>query len=198
MAGTYTLTVMNPATGCTTTSTVDVINGVPTASFTPDVLTGFAPQTVNFTNLSSGAISYSWSFGDGNSSTSTNPSNVFNSSGSYTVTLIASSGLCSDSAMAVIVVDDAFSIEVPNVFTPNNDYVNDVFTIKSKGVKSIEMQIFNRWGQLMYSFTGSKAGWDGMTDNGQKAPDGTYFYFIKATGFDGKEISKNGTVNLFR
>jgi gliding motility-associated-like protein len=95
-------------------------------------------------------------------------------------------------------VEDGFTIEVPNVFTPNDDNVNDVFTVTSTGVKEISLKIFNRWGQPMYDFIGPKASWDGVTNNGQKASSGTYFYFIKATGFDGKEYEKNGPVSLFR
>lgn len=199
-SGTYTLTVTNPTTGCVATSTVDVINGVPTATFSTDVTTGFAPQTVVFTNGSIGAITYAWSFGDGSVSTSTNTTNTYSVAGTYTVMLIASSGLCSDTATAIITIEDGFTLEIPNVFTPNGDNVNDVFTIKSTGVKEIELQIFNRWGQLMYNFTGAKAAWDGITNNGEKATDGTYFYFVKATGFDATKepVKKNGSVGLFR
>jgi len=107
-------------------------------------------------------------------------------------------GVCSDTAYAVIVVDAGFSLEVPNVFTPNGDNTNDVFTITSTGVKEITLKIFNRWGQLMYDFSGAKAAWDGITNAGEKATDGTYFYFIIATGFDGTTYEKNGPVGLFR
>lgn len=196
--GIYTLTVTNPTTGCTATSTVAVINGVPTASFTADVTQGINPLTVNFTNQSTGAINYNWNFGPFGTSTLTNPTQVFNVWGTYTVTLIASSGSCSDTASMVIIVDEGLSIEIPNVFTPNNDGVNDVFTIKSSGVKEISLQIFNRWGQKMYEFTGAKAAWDGMMGPGNEASAGTYFYFVKATGFDDKVIEKQGSLSLFR
>jgi gliding motility-associated-like protein len=198
--GIYILTVTNPTTGCTSVSSVTLISGVPTASFTPDVTTGFAPQVVVFTNQSVGAITYAWSFGDGSTSTSTNTTNTYSVAGTYTVTMIASSGLCTDTATAIIVIDDGFSIEIPNVFTPNGDNVNDVFTVKSTGVKEIQLQIFNRWGQLMYDFTGAKAAWDGITNNGEKATDGTYFYFIIATGFDTTKepVKKNGSLGVYR
>lgn len=200
MAGTYTLTVTNPTTGCSSTSTVDVINAVPTASISSDVSTGFAPLTVNFSNSSSNANTFSWNFGNGSTSvlTTTASTSATYGWGTYTITMIASSGLCSDTASVVIVVNDGFTIEVPNVFTPNDDKVNDVFTITSTGVKEITLKIFNRWGQLMYDFSGPKAAWDGVTTSGEKASNGTYFYFIKATGFDGKEYEKNGPVSLFR
>jgi gliding motility-associated-like protein len=98
----------------------------------------------------------------------------------------------------VIVVEDGLTLEIPNVFTPNGDNANDVFTIHSTGVKEISLQIFNRWGQKLHEFTGPQASWDGLAPNGAKVPEGTYFLFIKATGFDGTEIEKNGTLNLFR
>lgn len=198
LPGTYTLSVTNPTTGCTATSTVLVSSGVPTASFTSDVTSGFTPQAVVFTNTSIGAITYNWIFGDGSTSTSTNTSNTYNAAGTYTVMLIASNGICSDTAYSVIVIQDGFTLEIPNVFTPNGDNINDYFTITSTGVKNIELQIFNRWGQLMYSFTGARAAWDGITNIGEKATDGTYFYFVIATGFDGKEVKKNGPLGLYR
>lgn len=200
MAGTYTLTVTNPTTGCSATNTVDVINAVPTASISSDVTTGFAPLTVNFANTSTNATAFTWNFGNGSTSTMTTTAGTTATYGwgTYTVTMIASSGLCSDTASIVIFVEDGFTIEVPNVFTPNDDNINDVFTITSSGVKEITLKIFNRWGQPMYDFSGPKASWDGNTNGGQKASSGTYFYFIKAVGFDGKEYEKNGPVSLFR
>jgi gliding motility-associated-like protein len=199
LPGTYSVTLTNTITGCISTATVLVINSVPTASFVPDVTSGFAPLTVTFTNTSVGATSgYSWSFGDGNSSTSVNPQNIFTNPGSYTVSLIAYSGTCSDTLTKVIMVDAGFSIEIPNVFTPNNDGTNDFFTIKSTGVKELTLQIYNRWGQKMYEFTGAKAAWDGVSANGTKVSEGTYFYFVKAIGYDDTVYEKQGPVTLFR
>lgn len=199
--GTYTLVVTNTVTGCTASGTVNVANGTPTASFTPDVTQGPLPLAVTFTNQSSGASNFSWVINGAYSSpsaTTFNFNNTFTSAGSQTVTLIAYNGTCSDSMSVVIIVDEGFSIEIPNVFTPNNDGVNDHFTIKSTGVKEITLEIYNRWGQKMYEFSGAKAAWDGVTGAGNNASDGTYFYFIKATGYDGKTYEKQGSVSLFR
>lgn len=195
--GTYTVVITN-SYGCTSTATVAVTQNSVTAAFTANPSSGVIPLDVTTTNQSTGSgLSYSWNFGNGSTSTGTNPSTNYPNSGTYTITLIATSGNCEDTAYAVIVVDDNLSLEIPNVFTPNGDGVNDLFTIKSTGVKEISLQIFNRWGEKLYEFTGVKAAWDGMTPLGAKVPDSTYFYFVKATGFDGKEIEKHGTVNLF-
>lgn len=196
--GTYTLTVSDVSTGCTSTATIDVIQGNVVAAFTANPVSGIAPLDVTFTDGSTGANSFSWTFGDGNSSSLQNPVNTFSLNGTYTVTLIASSGMCSDTAYAIITVEDGLTLYIPNVFTPNNDGTNDVFTIKSTGVKEISLQIFNRWGEKLYEFAGDRAAWDGKVESGASVPEGTYFYFVKAVGFDGKEIEQNGTLTLFR
>ncbi|MCD6018336.1 MAG: hypothetical protein K0S53_1457 [Bacteroidetes bacterium] len=195
--GTYTLTVTDILTLCQSTAAVVVSQANVTASFTANPTTGTTPLTVNFTDSSVGATSWSWNFGDFNSSSLQNPINVY-TTGSYTVTLTASSGSCTSTATVVITVEDGLTLEIPNVFTPNADGANDVFSIKSTGIKEISLQIFNRWGEKLYEFSGPKASWDGLAPNGLEVPEGTYFYFVKATGFDDAEIEKHGSVNLFR
>ena len=96
-----------------------------------------------------------------------------------------------------IIVDFELLIIIPNVFTPNGDNINDLFTIQSTGVKEMTLSIFNRWGLALYEFSGPNAAWDGYI-NGEKAIDGTYFYIVKALGYDCKKIEKQGTVSLFR
>ncbi len=200
LPGHYTLTVTDNITGCNITDTLSVSSQSVHAAFTVDQTEGVAPLAVNFTNSSAGASVYIWNFNDGHTATSANAFNTFQNSGTYTVVLTAenSSRTCMDKATAIIIVDDGLTLEIPNVFTPNDDGKNDIFTIKSTGIKEISLQIFNRWGEKLFEFTGAKAAWDGITAQGMKVPDATYFYFVKATGFNGKVIEKQGTVNLFR
>ncbi|MBI3520965.1 MAG: gliding motility-associated C-terminal domain-containing protein, partial [Bacteroidetes bacterium] len=197
--GQYEVTVTDNTNGCSSTQTVTVTQANVTASFTANPVSGLSPLDVNFTDGSSGSgsMNYNWDFGDSNTSTAQNPNHTY-TTGSYTVILTVSSGPCVATATTVITVEDGLTLEVPNVFTPNGDGSNDIFTIKSTGVKEISLQIFNRWGLKLYEFAGPNASWDGSTTHGNKVPEGTYFFFVKATGFDGKEIQKNGTVNLFR
>lgn len=196
--GIYTLTVTDALTGCQSSSTVSVVQGNVIAGFTTNINEGIAPLEINFTDTSSGGNVFIWNFGDGNTSTNQNPINTYTAGGTYTVELIVSSGLCSDTAYTIIIVQDGLSLEIPNVFTPNNDGSNDIFMLRSTGIKEISLQIFNRWGTKLYDFIGPKAAWDGKSNNGENVPEGTYFFFVKALGYDGKEIEKNGTVHLFR
>src|SRR5436190_18585884 len=64
----------------------------PQASFTANQTTGCVPLNVQFTNTSTGAVSYYWDMGNGNTSTLSNPSNLYTTTGSFTVFLIAIDG----------------------------------------------------------------------------------------------------------
>ena len=196
--GIYTLTVTDNLTGCQSSSTVSVTQANVIADFNADSYFGEAPLAVNFTNTSVGATTYNWDFGNGSNSNNQNPNAVFNTSGTYTVTLISSSSTCSDTATKIIIVEDGFTIEIPNVFTPNQDGVNDVFYIKIKGVKSVTGNIFNRWGQLLYSWEKLNAVWDGKAINGESCPDGTYFYMINAVDKSDKKHIFNGSLLIIQ
>jgi len=103
---------------------------------------------------------------------------------------------------------DTFTIEVyvmdkpivPNIFTPNGDGVNDVFTINEHVFESYQAIIMNRWGNVMtnHEVVGGVYLWNGITDDGQLATEGTYFYKITGTLFNGEEAELHGYVQLVR
>lgn len=85
-------------------------------------------------------------------------------------------------------------VEIPNVFTPNNDGINDVFTfVKSEGVFDYTITILNRWGNRVY-FGENEFQWDGTSQNSEPVADGTYFYILE---YNNKEV-KNGFVQVIR
>jgi PKD repeat protein len=105
-AGTYTvaLTVSSSSQGCNDTETKTnyiTVNVAPAAAFYGSPTSGEVPLVVNFTNQSTDATSYSWDFGDGGTSTATNPSHTYNSAGTYTVELVASNSCGSDTETRV-------------------------------------------------------------------------------------------------
>jgi PKD repeat protein len=115
-AGTYTVRLIVQSTnGCSDTISKSVtILTRPQVAFSPDVMSGCDSLTVHFNNTSTGAVLYNWNFGDGGTSTLTNPSHTFNSAGSYTVLLTAeASGGCSSSRAYVnlIVVRSTPSVQ---------------------------------------------------------------------------------------
>lgn len=199
VGGTYTALVTD-ANGCTATDSVIVneILGI-TADFTASTIIGEAPLFVQFNNNTTGTVTtYTWDFGNGTvDSTNTSPSYTFTDGGMFNVILYACyTPQCCDSASLTIEVLD--SLQTFNVFTPNGDGKNDVFTIKFKDASSVTMNVFNRWGEKVHEETSLSPAWDGRKKGGAQCPDGTYFYIINATRRDGKAYEHKGTVTLIR
>ncbi|PZR28447.1 MAG: hypothetical protein DI535_06090 [Citrobacter freundii] len=86
---------------------------------------------------------------------------------------------------------------IPNAFTPNNDGKNDTFRPYGSSIKSIEMRVFNQWGELVYETKDKSKGWDG-TFKGKAQPVGVYPYGVKVTFLDNTTTTRRGTVNLVR
>lgn len=202
--GTYSVVALNTANGCTTTASQPIGMETIDASFVPSVTQGLMPLPVTFTNTSFGnppGTDYSWNFGDGNTSASDSirVSNVFNNAGTFPVVLTATNGFCQDTAIVYIKVDLISMFEVPNVFTPNGDGKNDVFTFKAVNMGEIYVIIYDRWGLKMFESTSTgNVKWDGKNKSGNTVTDGTYFYILKATGLDGVQYDKQGTINVFQ
>ena len=191
--GSYTLTVTDPANGCTSTDVVDVTQSFISAAFVATPTAGVAPLQVIFTNASSNATSYTWSFGNGNESSQLNDTITYGP-GTYQVILIAQNNFgCIDTAFATIIVEDPFTILIPNIFTPNNDGANDVFFIPSSGLRSMNVGIYDRWGKLIHEITSTTGTW-----TGGDSPDGTYYYILTAKANDGKDINQQGYFQLIR
>lgn len=121
--------------------------------------------------------------------------------GSYYFTWTITNANCppsSDSVLVTVESCEPSALLVPNVFTPNGDGSNDVFTVDGLNLQSVNCNIYNRWGQRMYSWDNVNGAWDGRTTAGAEVPDGTYFYIIEAVGIDGTEYFEKGSFSLIR
>lgn len=95
-------------------------------------------------------------------------------------------------------VEKSSDVIFPTAFSPNGDNRNDVlFPLGTKYIKSLSIEIWNRWGQIVYNSTDSTKGWDG-TYKGQEAQTGVYAYLIKYTNLAGEEKIKKGNITLVR
>lgn len=147
----------------------------------------------------SGAEIYLWSPSKGLSDPNNqNPSANITENSEYVLLAKTKEG-CSDTDTINIKV---YSVDpdlyVPTAFTPNGDGVNDEFKPILLGVKRLDyFNIFNRWGQLLYSSTSGKKGWDG-TFNGKAQDPGTYVWQASGISFKGKALIKKGYVVLIR
>ncbi len=200
MPGDYFLTVTDTV-GCsiilgpyTVTSTSSVIS-----AFTADPILGQTPLTVSLTNESIDATHYLWDFGTIDTSTQVNPTYIIIPTGQFQICLVAYNAFeCTDTACTIIEIDKNNVFIIPNVFTPNDDNVNDVFSVQGVGLISLNAEIFNRWGQKVFEWNTINGDWDGRTASGVSSPAGTYYYIVKAKGKDGKVYFEKGSFSLIR
>ena len=213
--GTYTVTLTATGSGGQDVQTQQLIievYQVPTAFFTVSPTTVFIPtDPVLLFNLSNFASSYLWDFGDGNSSTDVNPQHIYTQTGVYDIMLIASTpNNCIDTfilSAAVEALSDG-GISIPNAFTPvegggngglynGNETDNNVFHPIIVGADEYELNIFNKWGELLFISKDVNIGWDGYYRNELSKQD-VYIYKIQVLYIDGRAESYTGDVTLLR
>ncbi|MBI3136859.1 MAG: gliding motility-associated C-terminal domain-containing protein [Bacteroidetes bacterium] len=186
-SGNFVITeIVKTINGCSDTL-VQIINipPRPTAGFYYNTSNGLnIGAEFSFYDTSSYAVSWIWDFGDGNTSSLQNPSNIYFENGTYTVAQYAYGPLgCVDSAMVEIEINTVTTeIQklIPNAISPNGDGNNDVWKLNFIELLSTEAEVIvmNRWGQTLYNSIGYTQPFDG-TYHGEALPEGTYFYIIK-------------------
>lgn len=163
------------------------------------------PPQVNtpfqFINLSTNAISYLWSFGDGASSTLFAPIHEYNRNLPYDTKLIAYNKFnnveCTDTfTLRVFPIIDAL-LDVPNVFTPGKFGANAIVYVRGFGIEKMIWKIYNRWGELVFTATSKQDGWNGFY-KGKLQPTDVYTYTLEATFIDGNVVKKTGDITLLR
>jgi gliding motility-associated-like protein len=200
---TYTFTSIY---GCVNSATDQVVvYQVPTVNFTASPTIGPESLEVDFINSSSGASSYNWTFGDGQSASGdfVNYTHIYQEYGNYIVTVIASENGCSDTAtMLIQVLINPITYDIPNVFTPNGDNTNQFFTLINpigfNRVEEFEVLILNRWGQLIRTFNNYDFGWDGKDENGNDMVEGVYYYKLYIRSVFGEIFENHGFFHLIR
>jgi gliding motility-associated-like protein len=193
--------------GCSRYDSIKVIQeGGPNAIISASPQAGYAPLSVNFSNNSSSTQTFHWNFGDGSTwdtTVTSGTTHMFDSIGVYTVAVIAQNGTCTDTAYVQIIVSDPpvvlpVSIETANVFSPNNDGLNDFYSFDLINIKSIQLTIMNRWGNVLVDSDDINFQWNGKLSNGKDAEEGVYFYIYKAVGIQNEALEGHGFIHLVR
>jgi gliding motility-associated-like protein len=207
-----TLVVLNPLTGCSKSLTkLDYIEVFPQpiASFyaNPSSASILDPN-IDFVNTSQGAVSYMWDFGDPaaingtNYSTITHPSHLYTYTGEYAVNLKATSSKgCVDIARIIVEIKPDFALYIPNAFTPDENGKNDMFQPMGVGINedNYRMDIFDRWGENIFTSNNFRKGWDGSVKGSSKmAPQGVYIYKIQVVDTQGGKHPYVGHVTVIR
>jgi gliding motility-associated-like protein len=190
--------------GCINTSTLVIIaHEKPRAEFmtSPQEPIASVDET-RFYDYSTGKnlSSYAWYIGDKITDTllQKNITHRFNEAGVFPVVLVVSNGWnCADTVIHPITVYEAYNFYIPNSFSPNGDGLNDVFLPKAEGIVNYSMEIFDRWGQIIFRTNDVSVGWDG-TYQQKPCSNDTYVWKINFKIRGG--ISKNltGSVSVIR
>jgi gliding motility-associated-like protein len=200
--GNYIITLTSTANGVNTSKSLTItIFSNPVAGFSSDTVlyTSYA-RLFNDTSVHQFAIiNKKWNFANLNTITDTARQIYFKfpAAGTFTVTYtITDLNGCSDSVSHDITTFDRFY--VPNVFTPNNDGINDQFIISSNGITRFSIEIFNRWGNRVFQRSNmEQIVWDGFNPEGTLVKPGVYFYVISVDDSVVNYEPQNGFITIF-
>ena len=173
------------------------VNAPPSTNYSTKTAMYNASFCVGFfgvSNADSLNYSYLWHFGDGDTAVGSAVLHTYAAAGSYIFNMkVKSNKGCERAVSDTIVLKENFS--VPNVFSPNGDGINDEFAISSDGHQVFKLQIFCRWGNLVYETTATNVRWDGRNSIGVLMIPGTYYYNLTSVG-GSETIKRSGFVEL--
>ncbi len=159
-------------------------------------------EEVTYYNLSENGNNYYWDFGDGTTDTASQPTHIYNEEGSYDVYLhVTSNKGCVDSLLLenLILAQASCQMLFPNAFSPEiaNSSENETFRPLYKGIKEYKLEIFNRWGELVFVSNDPEDEWDGIYKGVLSKQD---VYVWKATWvcINDEKYMKVGDVTLLR
>jgi len=217
-AGTYPieLTAFNDETYRTVSKHLVTVYAVPNVDFSVAPSVTFLPDaTVSFYDLSEFGYEYMWYFGDGDSSDVHQPNHTYKEPGTYDITFMVESEMgCKDTVRRPSAVDvrQYCAMKFPNAFTPENEQEiepgrydpmipeteNNIFHPLHENItENYNLQIFNRWGELIFESTDVNVGWDGFY-KGTLCKEDVYIWQAKAECWGGRTIKEAGNVTLIR
>lgn len=183
----------------------------PVSSFRTDPAVVNIPGSVQMINLSSLGHSWHWDFGDGNTSAEFEPEHFYDQMGQYIITLTVGSDtdpVCYSSSSKDLLAQRSCALHFPNAFRPSTagpgdgryipgDPLNQVFYPIYSDIEEYKLEIYTRWGELIFRTEDLEIGWDGYY-RGQLAKMDVYVWKVWAKCFNGQEIIKAGDVTLYR
>lgn len=201
--GTYTVKLI--AIDTSTCNKIDsaiftiIVYPIPVAGFTYNPNPPLENSFVQFNNTSTGATNYMWDFGDTEISTDFSPRHLFNATAIFSTCLTATNNVsgCADTVCLDVPARVLPLLDVPNAFTPGRFGANAIVKVAGFGIGKMDWKIYNRWGQIVFSTTDRKQGWDG-TFKGTLQPIDVYTYTLDVTFTDGKTQRKTGDITLLR
>lgn len=155
---------------------------------------------VQFDYLSTlGLTSWAWDFGDRGTSYLEKPVHEYIYPARFPIYLVAKDrNGCIVEATHTIEVKRIITALVPSAFSPNADGINDVLTLGIHNITSFTLQVYNRWGQVVFETSDPNSAWDGLDKNGKQVAEGAYIYTLKVVTFDNRNETQSGTITVIR
>lgn len=170
----------------------------PKANFKVLSSTKMVGLPIEFQNLSAESVEWVWDFGNEQTSFEHSPGTTYQTSDFHTVQLVAINNLgCTDTAEQRIFIDPEFYFYAPNSFTPDGNHLNSTYDVSVIGAAQMRFEIFNRWGEIIYTTDDPNFQWDG-TYNSELAPAGVYVYRCVVSDELSRKHEFTGHINLLR
>lgn len=203
---THLLRAVNEQNGCDQEKTIELPGFDPIKAnfiFSPnqDCISSLDPK-IDIIDLSLGAQGGYWDFGDGTPAVPYEFGEpidyVYADTGTYTIQLhLENEGFCVSEHEVSVCVEAEHRLFAPNAFTPNYDGKNDFFAFNGLDITSIDWQVYNRWGELIFRGNAMEDQWDGSF-KGRMVPSGVYTYVARFQTKYGEESSTKGFVTVIR
>jgi gliding motility-associated-like protein len=204
--GTFSVTLeMNTGGFCAqelslTQSGLVTILDIPQAGFdiTPNQVDILNPM-ITFESMTSNGVDCFYNFGDGGSSSDCNGTYLFSDGGLFDITqTVVNAAGCTSTAQGQVAVNGTV-FYAPTAFSPNQDGLNDVWKPSVLGITSFHLQVYNRWGNLVWETRNPEEPWLGQISDGQHfAQDGLYFWTAWMEDQIFLPTTKKGHLNLVR
>jgi gliding motility-associated-like protein len=190
--------------GCSNTGTFNVeAYPIPAADFNYSPSKPTENEQVEFLDASQNANISAWTWNFSNLANQAfitqNVTQTYENAGNYAIALIVTSDHgCRDTVVKSITIGEDFGIYVPDAFSPNGDGLNDVFQPKGYGISKYELNIFDRWGEKLFTTKDFSQGWNGSYKGNDPVKQDVYVWRIVLTDMSGKEKELSGKVSLLK
>jgi len=201
-SGTYTIH-LSSAQNCDSIVTLNLlVNPLPVINATADKTSALNTDPIQLDVVTTETLTYNWTpVGNVDNPLIQNPIGHITQTTWFVVTATNPQTSCKTTDSVIVEIDylpcTNKYIFIPNAFSPNGDGKNDVFLVRSTILKSMHIEIFDRWGIKMFESNDQLIGWDGKY-KGQLAPDEAYGYYFKGECIQGEEITLKGNLTILK
>ena len=195
-AGTFNVTLqVSNSNGVDDTVMTVIVNPKPQVTFltTDDNCKESTGNIIGIVTVGSYPITFNWN----NGSTDSTLSNLV--AGTYSVLITDNNGCMNTGQVVINDLQEGcdYFVYVPNVFSPNGDGNNDIFYVRGKGIRSMNIEIYNRWGNKVFESSNIADGWDGKY-GGAEQNTAVFVYVINAVLENGKKVNESGNISIIR